>query len=98
MMAVEAYRSLHQSHAAFPLSGVCHHDSHISQGGAVARIERYGPIRGIAKGDEISTEEVHQGEELPAHLTGGIDLHGPPCRLPCPLDRSFQRIEAIAIL
>src|ERR1022692_4084629 len=41
MMSIEFNSSLRQSHTALPIAGERNHDRHISQGGAVSRIERH---------------------------------------------------------
>src|ERR1035438_10866050 len=98
MMPVEVNCSLRQSHAALPIAGERNHDRHKSQGGALPRIERHGPLRSLAKGVEIATKEVHSREFFPAHLAGGINLNGSPGGLTRPLERFLPRIEPIEIL
>jgi hypothetical protein len=41
MMSIEVNSSLRQSHAALPITGERNYDRHISQGGAVPRIETW---------------------------------------------------------
>lgn len=98
MMSIEVDRSLRQSHAALPIAGKGNHDRHISQGAAVSRIERHGPLGSLAKRGKIATKELHGREFLPAHLAGGINLNGPPGSLPRALQRFLLWIEPIKIL
>src|ERR1019366_4561970 len=97
MMSIEFNSSLRQSHTALPIAGERNHDRHISQGGAVSRIERHGPLRSLAKGGEIATKEVHSREFFPAQLAGRINLNGPPGGLTRALQRFLLRIEPVEI-
>jgi len=91
-------RLLRQSHAALPIAGERNHERHKSQGSAVPRIERHGPLGSLAKGGEVAAKEVHSREFFPAHLAGRINLNGPPSGLARALQRFLPRIEPIEIL
>src|ERR1019366_9706923 len=98
MMPIEFNRSLRQSHAALPIAGECNHDRHPSQGGAVPRIERHGPLRSLAKGGEIAAKELRSREFSPSHLAGWINLDRPPGGLTRALQRFLPWIEPVEIL
>src|ERR1022692_3582855 len=93
MVSIEVNRSLGKRKAAFPIAGEPNHERHVGPGDAIARIERHGPLRSLAKCSEIAAKEVHSREFFPAHLAGRINLNGSPGGLPPALQWFLTRIE-----